>query len=137
MFTVGEAAEEVGLATSALRYYDRIGLVPVTRTDSGRRLYNAAAMHRLRIVGVCQAAGFTLDEIRELLDGSTQPGAWRALAEQKRVELSDRIARLDAARDLVDEALDCDCAHLESCGRMAHGSGAVGRDPVGRDPLRT
>lgn len=115
--TIGEVADQAGLATSALRYYDERGLVePATRV-SGQRRYRREVLRRLRIIQLCQRAGFTLAEIERLLDGT---GDWRPLAEGKLAELDRRVRELRDARRLVRAALDCDCADLEGCEDTAH-----------------
>lgn len=117
LLTIGQVADEAGLATSALRYYDESGLVEPTTRISGQRRYDPQVLRRLRIVELCQRAGFTLAEIEQLLDGR---GDWRPLAEDKLTELDRRIQELQGARRLVLAALECDCAHLEGCDQTAH-----------------
>lgn len=115
--TIGEVARAVDVAPSTLRYYDEIGLVTPAARVSGHRRYDAAAVTRLRIVAQCQRAGFSLDEIRRLLDDD---GDWQELARRKLDDLDHRIAALQDAQDLVRSALACGCAHLERCGRATH-----------------
>lgn len=117
LLTIGQVADRAGLATSALRYYDERGLVEPATRISGQRRYEPEVLRRLRIVMLCQQAGFTLSEIEELLDGA---GDWRPLAEAKLCELDRRIRELRDARRLVQAALECDCAHLEGCDNTAH-----------------
>ena len=121
LFSVGEVATRSGLATSTLRYYDEIDLVAPTTRVGGQRRYAPAVLHRLRIIAGCRQAGFTLDEIRALLDGG---GDWQQLARAKAAELDARIAELEDARALVQAALACDCARLESCDRLTHAQAA-------------
>lgn len=117
LLTIGQVADQAGVATSALRYYDERGLVEPATRISGQRRYDPRVLRRLRILDLCQRAGFTLAEIEELLDGA---GDWRPLAEGKLAELDERIRELQDAKRLVQAALDCDCAHLEGCDRTAH-----------------
>lgn len=129
LLTVGQVAEAVGMATSTLRYYDEIGLVEPETRISGQRRYTDRAVHRLRIVHNCQQAGFTLDEIGQLLDST---GDWKGLARRKREELHARIEQLRQAVQLVDDALTCGCDNLEGCERARHptpaeNSGAAGQ----------
>lgn len=68
-YTIGELAEEVGVPTSTLRYYERSGLVsPDGRTSGNYRIYGAAAVERVRFIRAAQATGFTLEDIARLLD---------------------------------------------------------------------
>lgn len=122
LLTIGEVAEAAGVATSALRYYDEIGLLPPATRIGGQRRYTGRAVGRLRIVERCQRAGFTLEEIGRLLDGT---GGWQRLARRKREELERRVAELEEAIDLVDAALACGCEHLEGCERAEHELGAL------------
>lgn len=117
LLPIGAAARRVGASESALRYYDDLGLVPATTRIAGQRRYDERAVRRLRIVALCQRAGFTLAETRQLLDAD---GDWRDLATRKLAELEQRIAGLHEAKRLVTAALDCDCAHLEGCEATDH-----------------
>lgn len=117
LMTIGQVADAAGVATSALRYYDALGLVEPATRISGQRRYDPGAVRRLRIIEICQRAGFTLKEIGQLLDGE---GRWQELATRKGAELRRRIDELQAAATLVEEALACDCQRLEDCGRAPH-----------------
>ena len=120
--SIGDVARRAGLSPSAVRYYDRIGLVRAHGRDAHGRRYHPQALTRLTIIKHFQHAGFSLDEIAQLLDGTEH---WHALARHKRDELSERIDGLLAARRLIDEALACGCEDLEGC--PAH-------DETGDDP---
>lgn len=110
--SIGELAERAGVATSTLRYYDRIGLVPPGVRQNGRRRYHVDALRRLEIVKACQQAGFSLEEIADLLRAGS---GWQSLAHRKRAELGVRIEELQRAQQLLDAALACGCADLENC----------------------
>jgi MerR family redox-sensitive transcriptional activator SoxR len=115
--TIGELAARTGLPTSTLRYYDRIGLVPATGRSGGQRRYDPKVLQRLRAVTLCQRSGFSLEEIRRLLDGGRP---WQALARRKVEELQGRITELEQTTALLRSALECGCCSLETCGRTAH-----------------
>lgn len=132
VLSIGEVAARTGTAASALRYYDDLGLVRATRAGGGRRTYDAAALHRLEIVRVLQRAGFSLDEIGQLLDGDED---WRQLAARKAAELEERLAELRTAHAMVDAALACGCEHLESCGEVTHLATAGSSQPGERPRL--
>ena len=115
--TIGELAARTGLPTSTLRYYDRIGLVPATGRSGGQRRYDPKVLQRLRAVTLCQRSGFSLEEIRRLLDGGRP---WQALARRKVEELQGRITELEQTTALLRSALECGCRSLETCRRTAH-----------------
>lgn len=73
---IGEVAQRAGVRPSALRYYERVGLLPEPRREAGRRRYDSGVLcevlDRLAVVGVAQQAGFTIAEIRTLLDGFSE-----------------------------------------------------------------
>ncbi len=112
LLTIGQAAEAAGVAATTLRYYEREGLLrPALRTDARYRLYDADAIERLRFIRAAQAVGFTLDDIRLLLelDGAdandcrseVQPLIERRLADVKQ-QMND-LKRVQAA---LGRALD-------------------------------
>lgn len=112
MLSIGELARETGMASSALRYYDRIGLLPAdAKTGTGRR-YGPKARRRLEVIRSCREAGFTLGEIRALMEGRDD---FPEFARQKRAALAERIRELEQARDLLDEALACGCTDILAC----------------------
>ena len=117
--TIGAIARAVGCATSAIRYYEEIGLLPPPARVNGRRRYEASVAQRLRVIERAQAAGFTLGEIRELFFGfaaGTPPAArWEALARRKLAELDAQAARIHAMQDLLHEGLRCGCLTIEQC----------------------
>ncbi len=110
--SIGELARRAGIAPSAIRYYDRIGLVHADSRDGQGRRYRPRALVRLELIQHFQHAGFSLDEIRQLLDGA---GSWHDTARRKRAELSERVDELRAALEVVDQALACGCQDLEGC----------------------
>jgi MerR family redox-sensitive transcriptional activator SoxR len=117
--TIGEVARRAGLATSAIRYYERAGVLPPAERVGGRRRYGPDAVRRLGVIAIAQQAGFTLAEIRELLDG-TDAGApagdaLRALAERKLPEVEALIARAEAMRAWLALARECGCPSFDVC----------------------
>jgi len=117
--TIGEVARLTGTATSAIRYYETIGLLPQPARVNGRRYYDASMVQRLAVIGWAQRAGFTLTEIRELFFGfvaGTHPSVrWEALARRKLAELEEQLARIRAMEDLLHEGLRCGCLTMEQC----------------------
>jgi len=108
---IGELAQRAGLATSAIRYYESIGLLPEPYRVSGQRRYGDDTLKRLEFIAAAQHAGFTLREISELSDGFNV----RDLAQRK---LPEAKAELKQARDRkrwLDAASDCDCGSPDEC----------------------
>lgn len=125
MLTIGQVAKRTGIAASALRYYEREGLIPTADRRGGKRVYGDDILDRLALVGAAKAAGFTVAEIRTLLAGfarRTPPGArWRKLAERKRRELDARLAEVERMKRALDIATRCACPTLEECSRVIRG----------------
>jgi DNA-binding transcriptional MerR regulator len=114
---IGELARRTGVAASALRYYERIGLLsPAERVGQGRRLYAAGGAERVALIRLCQDAGFTLAETARLLAawGQGREG-WGQLFERKIAELDARIADAQRAKDLVRHALECPHRDPQTC----------------------
>ena len=79
---IGELGRRTGLATSALRYYERVGLLVPDGRAHGRRYYGPASAERIALIRLCQDAGFTLAEIRAVLGaGSRRNPSWTRLME--------------------------------------------------------
>ena len=117
--SIGEVAERAGVRTSALRYYESIGLLPAPKRVNGRRLYDESILQRLAILQLAQRAGFTMNEIDELLHGfatDTPPAErWQAMAHKKMAELDAMITRAQQMKSILEHGLRCDCLRLEDC----------------------
>jgi DNA-binding transcriptional MerR regulator len=113
---IGELARRTGVATSALRYYERIGLLSPAGRAGRRRRYEESSAERVALIRLYQDAGFTLAEIGQLL-AATGRGRrdWGRLAERKIAELDTRIADAQRARKLVEHALECPHRDLLAC----------------------
>lgn len=95
VYRIGEVAELTGLTVDALRYYERMGLLPrAPRTDGGFRRYDDRLLHRVRFIKQAQRLGLTLRDIQELVGSSNRSG--RTACRRVRDLLSQRIADLDA-----------------------------------------
>jgi MerR family redox-sensitive transcriptional activator SoxR len=123
--TIGELAIRSGLRPSALRYYERLGLMPAPLRHNGRRRYGPDALYRLEVVRCARACGFTLAEIRQLVRGFDTPESprWRTLAESKIKELEQQIERARRMMHVLRRIKRCACGTIEECGRRL-GEGA-------------
>lgn len=117
--TIGQVAKESGFASSAIRYYEKAGVLAPPVRQGGRRQYHASVLERLAILERAKACGFSLAETRHLLYGfreSTQPSErWQAMARQKMAELDDLTRNIAAMRELLERK--CVCKDLAECGR--------------------
>jgi MerR family transcriptional regulator, copper efflux regulator len=100
----GELARLAGVSTDTLRHYERVGVLPrPPRTGSGYRRYPASAVDRVRLIRRALAIGFSLDELRRILQSRDRGGVpcqgVRALAASKLSQLEQRIAELEGLRD--------------------------------------
>lgn len=116
--TIGQVAARIGLEQSAIRYYERIGLLPAPAREGGWRRYDPGTVRLLNAVLFAKQAGFTLEEIRTLFHGfpaeTPPPERWRELASRKLEEVERLIERAQTMRQLLREGLDCDCT-LRNC----------------------
>lgn len=114
LFLIGELSHRTGLATSALRYYERVGLLAPDGRLNGRRYYGPTSTERVGLIRLCQDAGFTLAETRTfVMIGSRRHPSWRRLLESKLLELQASIDQAKRAKSLIKHALAC--KHRELC----------------------
>ena len=113
LIPIGGLARRTGVATSALRYYERIGLLSPAERVGQRRHYPPSSAERVALIRLCQDAGFTLAEIGQLLDGWSR--AWGRLAERKIAELDARIVDAQRAKKMITHALECPHRDLFAC----------------------
>jgi MerR family transcriptional regulator, redox-sensitive transcriptional activator SoxR len=108
---IGELAQRAGLAASAIRYYESIGLLPEPYRVSGQRRYGEETLRRLEFIAAAQQAGFTLREITELSDGFDV----RGLAQRKLPEVKAELKRVRERKRWLDAASECDCGSPDEC----------------------
>lgn len=120
MLTIGEVAERANVAPSALRFYEREGLISAARSEGGQRRYQREVLRRIAFVRAAQRVGLSLDEIKAALgtlpEGRTPTAAdWRRLSRSWRPLLDRRIAELQRVRDKLDSCIGCGCLSLRVC----------------------
>jgi MerR family redox-sensitive transcriptional activator SoxR len=130
--SISAVARQVGLRTSAIRYYEQIGILAPARRVSGQRRYDETVLYRLAVVQRAQDAGFTLDEIRRLFFGFSPATPvserWKRIAERKLVELDAKIAKIQSMRKLLEKLQSCcECETVERCGAGILRSRKAGR----------
>lgn len=110
-----------GVAASAVRYYERAGLLRAPKRVSGRRAYDESVFETLALIELAQGAGFTVAEIRILLHGfeGMTPAShrWRSLAKTKIEEITKRIERAERMRVVLERLVRCQCESLGQCVR--------------------
>ncbi len=119
-WTIGQLAERAGVATSALRYYESLGLIESWRTDGNQRRYEPAQLRRVAVIRAAHELGIPLTEVGEALSGL--PGGrtpvkedWESLSSGWRDRLTDRIDELERLRDDLTECIGCGCLSLKTC----------------------
>lgn len=135
--TIGELARKAGIAASAIRYYEKEGLLRPPARVNGRRVYARDALPPLIVIRFAKENAFTLPEIKRLLRGfpeSTPASArWKKLARGKIVELESTIAKAQAMKEMLESlASHCRCRKLDQCAqgfakRLGIGGQAAGR----------
>jgi MerR family redox-sensitive transcriptional activator SoxR len=134
LLTVSQVAERSGFAPSALRFYEREGLIHATRTAGNQRRYERSVLRRLAFIRAARNVGLTLDEVAAALatlpDRRTPTRAdWGRLSRSWRQRLDDQIRALERLRDGLDSCIGCGCLSLKTCamqnpGDIAHNRGA-------------
>jgi MerR family redox-sensitive transcriptional activator SoxR len=118
--TVSEIATRSGFSASALRFYEREGLINATRTTGNQRRYERNVLRRLAFIRAARNVGLTLDEVAaalaELPDSRTPTKAdWTRLSRGWRARLDAQIAALEKLRDGLDSCIGCGCLSLKRC----------------------
>jgi MerR family transcriptional regulator, redox-sensitive transcriptional activator SoxR len=137
VLTVAEVARRSGFAPSALRYYEREGLIQATRTAGGQRRYTRSVLRRLAFIRAASNVGLSLQEVRaelaRLPENRTPTKAdWTRISAHWRHRLDEQVAALEALRDRLDSCIGCGCLSLKQCGisnpgdRAAQTPGAPG-----------
>jgi MerR family redox-sensitive transcriptional activator SoxR len=116
LLTIGELACRTGVSTSALRYYEELGLLPAPARISGQRRYPESAARLVGAILLFSDAGFTLAEQKAILaTGADKPGDRSELMRRKLAQLDEQIARAQAAREAVSHGLRCPHEDITQC----------------------
>ena len=137
LLTIGEVEHRSGFAASALRFYDREGLIASVRTSGNQRRYPRSVLRRLAFMRAARNIGLSLDEVRTAL--ATLPESrpptkadWARLSRDWRGRLDEQIAALEQLRDGLTSCIGCGCLSLQHCslqnpGDVVSASGAGAR----------
>src|SRR5215218_354017 len=121
--TIGEVARRAGVATSSIRYYERVGLLPEPERLHGQRRYGPDVLGKLAFIGVAQSAGFKLSEIKDLVhsvdaaDGMAD--RMRSLSSRELEEVEALRERTKAMKGWLEVATNCDCQRPDECALFA------------------
>lgn len=114
--TIGALASRTGVATSALRYWEQLGLLPAPARVSGQRRYPPSTVGLVGEILLLRDVGFTLRDLRALVASRSSPGdGWRQLHQRKLAELDQRIAQAQVARTAIAHSLACPHQDLRDC----------------------
>ena len=128
--TIGEVSARSGVAPSALRYYERLGLIWATRTSGNQRRYERVMLRRVAFIRVSAQVGVPLEEIKAALAtlpaGRTPNKAdWTRLSRAWRSRLDAQIALMERLRDRLDGCIGCGCLSLAKCALYNEGDRAA------------
>ncbi len=118
--TIGALSERSGVAHSALRYYEELGLIRSTRTGGGQRRYKRDTLRRVAFVRIAQMVGLSLDEIATALASLPERRTpthedWARLSASWRGKLDAQIALMERLRDRLAGCIGCGCLSLGLC----------------------
>jgi len=131
--TIGEIARRAGVASSTVRYYESIDLLPAPMRESGQRRYDESVLGKLGFIGVAKEAGFSLPEIKELMDGvddgDGMGDSMRSLSSRKLDEVEALLERTKAMKGWLEVAKECGCLTPAECALFpAPGEGSADAD---------
>lgn len=120
LLTIGALSTRSGVAPSALRYYERLGLIRADRTGGNQRRYARAELRRVAFIRIAQQIGVSLEEIREALDSLPESRVptqqdWAELSAAWRDRLDEKIRLISKLRDDLSSCIGCGCLSLQRC----------------------
>ena len=130
--TIGEVSARSGVSHSALRFYERQGLIASERSEGNHRLYSSVTLRRLALIQAGKTAGIPLERIGAALatlpaDRTPRKRDWERLSRSWRQELDERIETLAAIRTRLTTCIGCGCLSLATCGLLNPGDEAAAR----------
>jgi MerR family transcriptional regulator, redox-sensitive transcriptional activator SoxR len=120
LLTIGEVSHRSGVAPSALRFYESLGLIGSQRSPGGHRLYPRHVLRRVAFIRIAQRMGLSLDRVADALailppDRAPTKAQWASLSRSWRRELDERIRLLESLRDDLTSCIGCGCLSLQTC----------------------
>ena len=137
LLAIGEVAARSGFSHSALRFYEREGLLTAERTGGGQRRYPRSVLRRLAFVRAAQNVGLSLEEVRIALgalpsERTPTRADWARLSRSWRARLDEQILGLEALRDGLTSCIGCGCLSLRRCALFNPGDTAGQAGPGAR-----
>jgi MerR family transcriptional regulator, redox-sensitive transcriptional activator SoxR len=136
LLTIGDVAQRSGLAASAIRFYERQGLIHAERTSSGQRRFRRDVLRRIACIRIAQRVGLSLEEIVAALaelpvDRAPSRQDWQRLTRGWRERIDQRITLLEALRGGLTSCIGCGCLSLRTCALSNPGdvASALGAGP--------
>ncbi len=127
LLSIGELAKKVDINSSAIRYYESIGIMPTPIRISGQRRYTTKVIDRLKFIKTAQLAGFSIQEIAVLLEGfdnQVSPSErWKQMANTKCSELEEQKKHIEAMLDVLKNGLKCECLTWSECFTKVNSNG--------------
>jgi MerR family redox-sensitive transcriptional activator SoxR len=122
--TIGELSARSGVAPSALRFYEKLGLIHSTRTGGNQRRYDRTELRRVAFIRISAQVGVPLETIKEALaslpaNRTPTKADWARLSAGWRTHLDEQIKLLERLRDTLTGCIGCGCLSLKSC-RLAN-----------------
>ena len=137
LLTIGEFAHRSGVSQSALRFYERLGLIRSTRTSGNQRRYRRTELRRVAFIRISSQVGIPLEEIKDALaslpaERTPTKADWERLSRAWRRRLDEHITLLQRLRDTLTGCIGCGCLSMRSCGLHNFGDqlAAEGAGPV-------
>lgn len=132
---IGELALRTGASVSAIRFYEDKGLLDSLRSTGGQRRFLRSDIRRLSFIRIVQQCGFSIQEIRAMLDGlphgrTPTKADWTKLSRSMRAEIDRRMALMERLRDRLDGCIGCGCLSLKAC-KLYNGDDALGEEGAG------
>jgi len=118
LLSIGELAERTGVSTTALRYYDELGLVrPTVRESGGRRRYAASAVEEVGVIRFLREVGFTLAEISAFL-AVADPQSRQEIIDRKLAQVLEQQHQLEVAREVLEHGRHCPAGDPMRCSQF-------------------
>ena len=130
--TIGEVVQRSGVSASALRFYERRGLIAAARSDGNQRRFDRSVLRRIAFIQAGRATGITLTEIGTALEGlpthrTPSRRDWERLSKRWRDDLDARIETLQALRNRLTTCIGCGCLSIDKCDLLNPDDEAAGQ----------